>query len=80
MLLTTWRKSSYSQVPDGDCVEVAWRKSSYSSVPDGNCVEVAFAPVGVAVRDSKNTTGPTLAFENAAWRSFVDTKLSRTGM
>ena len=77
MLLSSWRKSSYSQVPDGDCVEVAWRKSSHSSEPDGNCVEVAFVPVGVAVRDSKNTTGPTLAFETNVWRHFVDGKLSR---
>ncbi|MCT2587288.1 DUF397 domain-containing protein [Actinophytocola gossypii] len=73
MLLSTWRKSSHSEAPDGDCVEVAWRKSSYSSSPDGNCVEVAFVPVGVAVRDSKNTSGPTLAFENAAWRGFLAT-------
>lgn len=42
MRLTTWRKSSFSEAPDGDCVEVAWRKSSFSSSPDGNCVEVAW--------------------------------------
>lgn len=71
MLLTSWRKSSFSVAPDGDCVEVAWRKSSHSSAPDGDCVEVAFVPVGVAVRDSKNTEGPTLAFEDAAWGAFL---------
>jgi hypothetical protein len=67
MFLTTWRKSSFSDAPDGNCVEVAWRKSSYSSVPDGNCVEVAYAPTGVAVRDSKNTSGPVLSVRPEGW-------------
>lgn len=48
-----------------------WRKSSFSSEPHGNCVEVAFVPTVVAVRDSKNTSGPTLAFDPPAWRSFA---------
>ncbi|OLF16438.1 DUF397 domain-containing protein [Actinophytocola xanthii] len=50
-----------------------WRKSSFSSVPDGNCVEVALAPAEVALRDSKNTTGPRLTFKPHAWRTFVTT-------
>ena len=50
---------------------LTWRKSSFSEEPQGNCVEVAFVPTEVAVRDSKNTTGPTLAFEPRAWRSFT---------
>ena len=49
----------------------AWRKSTLSNDPEGNCVEVAFAPTGAAVRDSKNTTGPTLAFSARAWRAFA---------
>jgi hypothetical protein len=48
-----------------------WRKSSFSSESDDNCVEVAFVPTEVAVRDSKNTTGPTLAFNPEHWRAFV---------
>jgi Domain of unknown function (DUF397) len=48
-----------------------WRKSSFSSESDDNCVEVAVAPTAVAVRDSKNTTGPTLAFSRRAWRSLT---------
>ena len=51
-----------------------WRKSSFSSEPEGNCVEVAFAPAKVGVRDSKNTTGPTLAFDPRAWRAFTRTR------
>jgi hypothetical protein len=49
-----------------------WRKSSFSS-NGGNCVEVASDPVGVAVRDSKNTKGSTLAFPTRHWRVFVST-------
>jgi len=48
-----------------------WRKSSFSTEPDGNCVEVALAPFAVAVRDSKNSTGPTLTVAPQAWRAFT---------
>ena len=65
----TWRKSSYSNA-QANCVEVAWRKSSYSN-GQANCVEVAREPESVAVRDSKNTTGPTLSFPEAGWASFL---------
>lgn len=71
MPLTTWRKSSFSEEPQGNCVEVAWRKSSFSSEPEGNCVEVALVATAVAVRDSKNASGPTLSFGLGAWRTFV---------
>lgn len=49
-----------------------WRKSSWSAY-NGNCVEVARLPQGmIAVRDSKDAScGRVLAFEAAAWRSFV---------
>jgi len=48
-----------------------WRKSSFSEEPQGNCVEVALTPTVAAVRDSKNTSGPRLAFEPRTWRAFV---------
>ena len=49
-----------------------WRKSSYSGASGGSsCVEVAFAACAVGVRDSKNVSGPTLAFSPTAWRRFV---------
>ncbi|AVT36947.1 DUF397 domain-containing protein [Plantactinospora sp. BB1] len=49
-----------------------WRKSTRSSPNGGNCIEVARNLPGiVAVRDSKDTTGPVLAFAPAAWRTFV---------
>ncbi|MBF6457145.1 DUF397 domain-containing protein [Nocardia cyriacigeorgica] len=48
-----------------------WFKSSYSG-PSQDCVEVAHFDGGqVGVRDSKNPTGPALAFTPAAWDSFL---------
>jgi hypothetical protein len=47
-----------------------WRKSSRSTAQNA-CVEVAFVPQAVAVRDSKNTSGPTLAFPAKSWAAFV---------
>jgi hypothetical protein len=49
-----------------------WRKSSYSGdTGTDNCVEVGFVSEAVAVRDSKNRSGHTLAFENAGWQRFL---------
>ena len=52
-----------------------WFKSSYSD-NGGQCIEVAanlLATHGVVpVRDSKNPTGPSLAFSPAAFVAFVD--------
>ncbi|AUY49123.1 DUF397 domain-containing protein [Streptomyces sp. CB01881] len=67
-----WFKSSYSGNEGGACVEVAWRKSSYSSNEGGQCIEIAEATEAVHVRDSKDKTGPQLAFEPAAWQAFVE--------
>jgi hypothetical protein len=66
-----WRKSSYSEGGQTNCVEVAWRKSSYSQGGQTDCVEVAFARESVAVRDSKNATGPVLDFSPASWHAFL---------
>ncbi|RQX13412.1 DUF397 domain-containing protein [Micromonospora ureilytica] len=49
-----------------------WRKSSRS---DGgqNCVEVSDAIDGsvMRVRDSKDPSGPALAFNGAGWAAFI---------
>jgi hypothetical protein len=68
-----WFKSSYSQENGTACVEVAWFKSSYSSETGNNCVEVAdLAVTGqVAVRDSKDKTGPALLFPADTFAAFV---------
>jgi hypothetical protein len=65
--LTAWRKSSYSATDN--CVEVAWRKSSFTG--NTNCVEVAFGPAAVAVRDSKQPSGPQLHLTTDQWQTFV---------
>ncbi|MFE2721856.1 DUF397 domain-containing protein [Kitasatospora sp. NPDC059327] len=51
--------------------QLAWFKSSYSGTAGGECIEVAAAPAVVRVRDSKDRTGPQLAFSPAAWSDFV---------
>ncbi|MFJ3585875.1 DUF397 domain-containing protein [Streptomyces sp. NPDC090127] len=68
-----WFKSSYSSDQGGNCVEVAvsWTKSSYSGDQGGNCVEVAACPDTVHVRDSKDTSLPSLAVAPGSWAVFV---------
>ncbi|MFD7435310.1 DUF397 domain-containing protein [Streptomyces sp. NPDC059861] len=49
-----------------------WRKSSYSGDQGGDCVECAqLGETTVAVRDSKNPTGPVLTFDPATFTAFV---------
>ena len=53
--------------------DAVWRKGSRSNGNGGNnCVEVAFLDTGVAVRDSKNRSGPALMFTPSEWIAFVD--------
>jgi len=53
--------------------DAVWRKASRSNGTGGNnCVEVAFLDTGVAVRDSKDRSGPALMFTQAEWTAFVD--------
>jgi hypothetical protein len=55
-----------------DLTKATWKKSSRSGDNGGNCVEVATnIPGVVAVRDSKNPTGPVLAFTPAEWKAFL---------
>jgi hypothetical protein len=50
---------------------LSWYRSSHSNGAGGMCVEVAPVGDGVAVRDSKNPTGPMLAFSAAEWDAFL---------
>jgi hypothetical protein len=52
-----------------DLSRVTWRKSSHSC--SNNCVEVAFLGDMIAVRDSKEPSGPALLFNLDEWRSFL---------
>ena len=48
-----------------------WRKSRYSN-GQAECVEVApNLPGIIAIRDSKDPGGPTLAFGQVQWRAFA---------
>jgi Domain of unknown function (DUF397) len=59
--------------PDIDLSHAARRKSKYSN-NDGACVEVATNLPGlVAVRDSKDPSGPSLVFRADSWKAFLRT-------
>lgn len=77
-----WQKASYSG-NNGNCVEVGvWRNSRYSN-NGGSCVEVTATTdtadaahksgedVLYLVRDSKDASGPKLAFTTAEWEAFI---------
>jgi predicted secreted Zn-dependent protease len=49
----------------------AWKKSSYSG-GSGQCVEVrAPGADAIAVRDSKDPSGPSVGFTPTAWSTFI---------
>ena len=51
---------------------MTWIKSSYSGSGGSECVEVAILPDGgMAVRDSKDPSGPMLRFTSGEWCAFV---------
>ncbi|WP_424536293.1 DUF397 domain-containing protein [Sphaerisporangium viridialbum] len=55
-----------------DLSKARWRKSSRSGNNGGECVEVATnLPEVVALRDSKNPTGPVLLLTPSGWRAFL---------
>ena len=56
---------------DSRVTATGWRKSSRSSGNGGNCVEVGQADRDVAVRDTKDRSGPVLRFAPEAWRRFA---------
>ncbi|MFI7213837.1 DUF397 domain-containing protein [Micromonospora maritima] len=56
----------------GQLAGAAWRKSTRSQT--SNCVEVAplgTGPATVALRDSKDPSGPVLLFNRAGWLGFI---------
>jgi hypothetical protein len=60
---------------EADLSRAVWRKAARSNGSGGACVEVAAnLPGVVAVRDSKDPSGPALIFSPDQWRVF----LSRT--
>jgi hypothetical protein len=61
-----------SQGTSVDLERADWRKSTRSGPFTDNCVEVAFVGDTIAVRDSKQPSGPVLLFTPAEWDAFVD--------
>ncbi|MDG4817970.1 DUF397 domain-containing protein [Micromonospora sp. WMMD956] len=56
-----------------DLSSARWKKSTRSGTSGGDCVEVAANLTNVvAVRDSKDPSGPVLAFTPQTWRAFVE--------
>ncbi|MDX2708077.1 DUF397 domain-containing protein [Streptomyces sp. PA03-6a] len=54
----------------GTSPEAPFVKSTYSE--PGDCVEVSRPPAGpVRVRDSKDPSGPVLAFSRGEWAAFL---------
>ena len=52
--------------------DAQWFKSSHSGGNGGDCVEVATNLPGiVAVRDSKDPSGPALVFTPEVWADFI---------
>ncbi len=57
-----------------DLSQARWTTSSRSGPQGGQCVQVARNLPGiVAVRDSKNPTGPALVVDPGAWAAFLTT-------
>jgi hypothetical protein len=54
-----------------DLSRATWIKSARSGGNSDNCVEVAFIDGAIAVRDSKDPTGPALLYTRAEWDAFI---------
>lgn len=52
-----------------DLAHAAWRKSSESF--NGDCVELAPVDGTIAIRDSKDPSGPVLRFSRSEWSAFL---------
>ena len=71
--ILNFRKASYGQPNNSDCVEGAldFRKSSYSSAKGQDCVEVADFAGGAAVRDTQHRHLGHVTFTPGEWRAFL---------
>jgi hypothetical protein len=65
-------ESMTSKAITADLTGADWKKTGRSGPYTDNCVEVAFIDGAIAVRDSKNPTGPVLVFTPGEWDAFVD--------
>lgn len=49
---------------------LCWRKA-HRSIANGDCVEIASAQGLIAVRDSKDPSGPIMRYDTSVWQSFL---------
>jgi hypothetical protein len=59
------------RLTDPERMSLVWRKSQRST-NNGDCVEVASVVGKVALRDSKDPTGPMLVYTPDEWSAFLD--------
>jgi hypothetical protein len=52
--------------------KVVWRKASRSTVQNDSCVEVAAVLKSIALRDSKDPSGPKVVLSRQDFRRFTD--------
>ncbi|MGW1057923.1 DUF397 domain-containing protein [Micromonospora rubida] len=64
-------------MPTPDLAAAHWFTSSRST-NNGDCVECAALPDVMAVRDSKDRSGPTLVFPSRQWSAFIAATASGT--
>jgi Domain of unknown function (DUF397) len=54
----------------GGLSRIQWRKSSRSASGE-QCVEIGYTQDQIFTRDSKDLTGPILAFSHSEWTAFL---------
>ena len=59
-------------LPGQNLQKLVFKKASKSQYVWNQCVEVAVTGEGALVRDSKDPSGPTLAFNTGEWEAFLD--------
>jgi hypothetical protein len=55
---------------ESELAALSWVKARASTY-NGQCVEIASAPGKIAIRDSKNPTGPILVYTPAEFKAFL---------
>lgn len=66
------REIGSDQIAVIDFMSAVWRKSTRSQGGGDACVEVANLDGVVAVRDSKDPSGPPLVFNRQVWAVFAN--------
>jgi len=54
-----------------ELMSLTWRKAKRSTT-NGACIEIASVPGKIAVRDSKDPSGPVLVYTPAEFGAFLD--------